>query len=97
VTRNDDKASDLSLETFNRVVHCCWVPVAHHLLQHETEHEPAQVRRVVHELLLWARALGSEPARLMLSELYANRTLTPPSNPFPDEEARFGSLPPWLR
>jgi hypothetical protein len=41
----------------------------------------AQVRRVVHELTLWAKALGSAPAAQLLAELYASGTLTPPANP----------------
>jgi WD40 repeat protein/tetratricopeptide (TPR) repeat protein len=95
--KDEEKASDLYLEGFNRMVHCCWVPVARHLLAHANEHDPAQVRRVVHELALWARALGSEPARQLLSELYANGTLTQPANPPADEKAAFNALPPWLR
>jgi hypothetical protein len=93
--KNEEKAYDLYLEGFNRIVHCCWEPVARHLLAHENEHGPAQVRRVVHELTLWARALGSEPARQLLNELYAKGTLAPPSDR-PDEKAAFNALPPWL-
>jgi hypothetical protein len=95
--KDEEKAADLRLEGFNRLVHCCWEPVARHLLAHENEHGPAQVRRVVHELTLWAKALGSEPARQLLSELYASGTLTPPANRPADEKAAFNALPPWLR
>jgi hypothetical protein len=97
VAKDEDKAAGLHLEASNRVVHCCWVPVARHLLEREGEHDQAQVRRVVRELLLWARALGSEPAGEMLAELYAKGTLTPAPNPPAVEKATFTSLPPWLR
>jgi hypothetical protein len=94
--KDEDKAADLYLEGFNRIVHCCWVPVARHLLAQESGHDLAQVRRVVHELTLWARALGSEPARQLLSELYANGTLTRPGSGL-ITNASFSALPPWLR
>ena len=97
VAKDEDKAADLDLEAFNGTVHCCWVPVARHLLEREGEHDQAQVRRVVHELLLWARALGSEPAGQMLAELYAKGTLAPPTDPPAEEKATFAALPPWLR
>jgi WD40 repeat protein len=97
VAKDEAKAADLYLEAFNRVVHCCWVPVARHLLEREGDHEAAQVRRVVHELLLWARALGSQPAGQILSELYAKGTLTPPASQPAVGKAAFTSLPPWLR
>ena len=73
--------------------------VARHLLARETEHDPASVRRVVRELSLWAGALGSEPAKQLLSELHANGTLTPPDGDAAKAwaSADFTSLPPWLR
>ena len=93
---DEDKAADLYLETFNRVVHCCWTPVARYLLEHEGEHDRSQVRRVVHDLTRWASALGSEPAGRLLRELYAGGTLTAPASPLAEEKATFASLPPWL-
>jgi hypothetical protein len=32
VAKDADKAADLYMETLNRVIHCCWVPIARHLL-----------------------------------------------------------------
>ena len=91
------KAADLYLETFNRIIHCCWVPVARHLLAQEDQHDVSTVRRVVHEFLLWADALGSEPAEQMLKVLYAKGVLTQPTDRRGFAKADFKSLPPWLR
>lgn len=97
VPTDEVKAGDLYLETLNRIIHCCWMPVARHLLDQESQHDVTTVRRVVHELLLWAEALGSEPAEKMLTELYANAVLVRPTDRPPLGKADFQSLPPWLR
>jgi TPR repeat protein len=75
VTKDQAKAAALSVEFLNRVIHCCTVPVARHLLAEEAKHKAADVRRVARELLLWAAALSSEPARALLAELAANDSL----------------------
>ena len=97
IAKDQHKAADTYLETTNRFVHCCWEPVARHLIEQEDQHDKATVRRVVHELLLWADALGSERAGKMLAELYAKGALVRPTDMPPIGKADFKSLPPWLR
>jgi hypothetical protein len=95
VKMDEDKAADLTLEMLNRVLHCCWVPVARHLLEQRDKHDKAQLRQVVAELSRWSATLGSGPARALLAELTTNGTL--PAGTAPDSEARFTDLPPWFR
>ena len=56
VENNEKKAADLYVQTFTRVPHCCWVPVARHILAEEDKRDKATVRRVVTELTRWAVA-----------------------------------------
>lgn len=94
VEKDATEAGDLYLEFYNRVMACCWAPVAGHLLAEEEKHDKTQVRRVVRDLTLWAAALGSEPSRALLAELAASGTIEQVA-PLPD--AKLTDLPPWLR
>src|SRR5262249_31026734 len=94
VEEDTDKAADLYLETLNRVLHCCWVAVARHLLVEEEKHDRAQVRRVVRELTPWAAALGSTHAYELLAELTAQGKIDPIEVP---AAATVNDLPPWFR
>jgi tetratricopeptide (TPR) repeat protein len=88
------KAADLFMETLNRTIHCCWTLVARHLLDVESKHDAAAVRRVVRELTSWAAALGSSPARNLLSELTTKGTIDPIDIP---AAVTFTATPPWFR
>jgi len=92
VEKNPDKAADLKLEAANRVLHCCWTPVARRILGEEDKYGKASVHRVVGALTRWAAALGSQPARDLLVELEASGTLATVT-PLPP--AKFTDLPPW--
>ena len=98
--KDEDKAADYQLQAFNRVLHCCWVPVARQLLAAAQTPSAAanldqvQVRRVVREVTRWSAALGSAAARSLIAELTADGTL-PPQDPLPT--AAFSDLPTWLR
>jgi hypothetical protein len=94
IAKDERKAADLYLETLNRVLYCCWVPVARHILDEEKKHDRTAVRRIIDALTQWDAALGSQQARELLSELNSNGTLTP-TDPLPP--AKFTDLPPWFR
>ncbi len=94
VEKDKTKAAALNLEFFNRVMACCWAPVARQLLAEEAKHDRATVRRVVRHLSAWSAALGSTASRELLAELTSNGTLDPIAFPAP---ATFTDLPPWLR
>ncbi|MCH9808559.1 MAG: hypothetical protein K0U74_12575 [Alphaproteobacteria bacterium] len=72
---DEAKGAAFYLVTFNRIVHCCWVPVARHLLENEAEYDAKVVRRVVREMTRCAAALGDERATALLAELVAAGTL----------------------
>jgi tetratricopeptide (TPR) repeat protein len=97
VEKNEGIMAAFYLETFNRTVHCCWVPVARHLLENEADHDPTVVRRVVHALTQWAAALGTEGAQALLDELYAAGTLIKPADVSAIAKDTFTDLPTWLR
>jgi hypothetical protein len=93
IAKDEGKAADLYLETFNRVLQCCWAPVARQILAEEDKHDKAAMRRVVGELTRWSAALGSEPAQELLIELNANGSPSP-GDAFP--RAKFTDPPPWF-
>jgi len=88
------KAAAYMLQAFNRVMQCCWTPVARHLLADEPSHDQTAVRRAVRELTLWAAALGSASSRDLLTELVENRAIAPTDT---IANAAFSDSPPWLR
>ena len=92
--RARDRAPPRLSEALNRVLYCCWAPVARHLLAEEELYGRPQVRRAVSEMTLWAAALGSSSARDLVAELAA-RGLVQPNTSLPD--AALTDLPPWLR
>jgi tetratricopeptide (TPR) repeat protein len=92
VEKDANRAADLYLEATNRVLHCCWVPVAHRILGDENKYDKASVQRVVGALTQWAAALDSQPARDLFVELSA-RGILPSATPLPP--AKFTDPPPW--
>jgi tetratricopeptide (TPR) repeat protein len=89
-----DKAAQLFMETLNRTIYCCWVPVARHLLEEAGKHDPTAVRRVVGKLTPWAAALGSAPARDLMTELTSKGAIDAVEI---DVAASFADVPPWFR
>jgi hypothetical protein len=94
VEKDAEKAGNLYVEYFNRVMACCWEPSARRLLADEPRHDSKAVRRVVAEFTRWSAALGSEASRLLMAELIANGTLAT-QDPLPP--ATVTDLPPWLK
>jgi hypothetical protein len=88
------KPPTFRVEALNRVLRCCWAPIARQLLAEEDKHDKDEVRYVVGELTRWAAALDSQTARELLTELAAKGTLTP-SDPLPP--ATVTDVPPWFR
>jgi hypothetical protein len=93
-TKDLDKASDFNLQTLNRVIYCCSLPVVRRLLGEEAKYDVRDVHRVCRELLRWAAALGSADARQTLTELVSSGTLEATDIPSP---AQFTDLPPWFK
>ena len=77
VGQDREKAGEFYLKTFNRIVACCSVRVTQHLMEVEDQYDVPLVRRVVHELLIWAAELGDPKAHEMLANLYATAKLEP--------------------
>ena len=69
VEKDEAKAADLYLETFNRVAHCCVPPVARHLLAVESQYDGNKIRQVVGALTDWSAALGNAEAHELLAEV----------------------------
>jgi tetratricopeptide (TPR) repeat protein len=84
VEEDGHKAADFYLETFNRIVACCAVRVAQHILEVEDQYDAPTVRRVVRALLERAAALGVPQAHEMLGDFYVTGKLTLTA---PDTEA----------
>jgi WD40 repeat protein len=93
-TRDLDKAADFNLQTLNRVIYCCALPVVRRLLGEEAKYDVRDVHRVCRELLRWAAALGSADARQTLTELVSSGTLEATDIP---SSAHFTDLPPWFK
>lgn len=92
--RDPAKAADLNLQTLNRVIYCCALPVVRRLLSEEAKYDVSEVHRICRELLKWAAALGNADARQTLTELVSNGTLEATDIPPP---AQFTDLPPWFK
>jgi hypothetical protein len=82
VEKDPDRAADLYLETTNRVLKCCWVPVARRILGEEDKYDKTSVHRVLGVLTQWAAALGSQSAHDLRAELEA-RGIPPPAATLP--------------
>jgi tetratricopeptide (TPR) repeat protein len=94
VEKDESRAADLGVETLNRVLQCCWAPVARQVLGEAGKQDTNVVRQVVGELTRWAAALGNQAARELLTELTITGTLAP-SAPLPP--AKVTDVPPWFR
>jgi hypothetical protein len=86
VENDKHKAANLYLETFNRIVACCAVSVAQHILEVEDQYDAPAVHRVVLALLERAAALGVPQAHEMLADFYVSRKLSVVES---DTEARI--------
>jgi WD40 repeat protein/tetratricopeptide (TPR) repeat protein len=75
--KNSDHAAGYFVETFNRIVVCCAVRIAQHLLQVEDQFDRPTIYRAVRELLSWASDLGDAHAAEMLAGLYAAARVMP--------------------
>lgn len=79
VDKDEVKRGDFYLEFANRVMACCSVAVARHLLEVEKDFDGKAIRRVVHDMLQWAASLGDPKAHELLADLYTAGTLEPPA------------------
>ncbi|MEO1610497.1 MAG: hypothetical protein AAFR90_14440, partial [Pseudomonadota bacterium] len=94
VEKDRQKANALFLERLNRIIYCCWVPVAKQIMQEQAQLNRDDVRLVLGALTPWAAALGDTRATALLNQLATDGiipTATPP------EPAKFKDTPPWLR
>jgi tetratricopeptide (TPR) repeat protein len=96
VAKNEVRTQGFQLQTLNRVLYCCWVPVARHLLAAapNSTFDIAAVYRVVGAITLWSLALGSPDAHSLLNELVAKGIVAGRELP---SSAQFSDLPPWLQ
>ena len=95
VDKDPDKAADLQLQFFNRVVLCCAVPAARALLAEKDRHDATTVARVATALLAWAADLGNADADSMLVE--GSRAGHLPVPVFHHGRAMVTDLPQWFR
>jgi TPR repeat protein len=70
VHKDSNQAFKYYLQAFNRVVACCAVRVAQHILEIEHQYDASTVRKIARELLDQAAALGVPQAHEALADFY---------------------------